>query len=118
MGIISVDTKYGPLEFEIKGDTPSVSEQLRIQDVLVSPEQYFSDDVIKSYKSSLRGKEAQFDYKTGIQDGKLRRMLGRADTREDEEKVLKESFGLLETEFTRDNRGRLALTPEGAKKFD
>ena len=44
-------------------------------------------------------------------------MLGRADTREDEEKVLKEAFGLSETEFTRDRRGRLALTPEGAQKF-
>ena len=48
MGIISVDTKYGPLEFEIKGDAPSVSEQLKIQDVLVAPEQYFSDEAIES----------------------------------------------------------------------
>ena len=44
-------------------------------------------------------------------------MLGRADTREDEEKVLKEAFGLSEAEFTRDRRGRLALMPEGAQKF-
>ena len=117
MGIISVDTKYGPLEFEIKGDAPSVSEQLKIQDVLVAPEQYFSDEAIESYRSSLRGEDAKFDYKTGVQDTKLRRMLGRADTREDEEKVLKEAFGLSEAEFTRDRRGRLALMPEGAQKF-
>ena len=72
--------------------------------------------MIKSYKSSLRGEEAQFDYKTGIQDGKLRRMLGRADTRQDEEKVLKESFGLLETEFIRDNRGRFCFNARRRKK--
>ncbi len=117
MGVVSVDTKYGPLSFSIKGKEPSSAEQLRIQDVLVNKESYFSPEEIESYQSSLKGESAEFDYSTGVQDTKLRSMLGRADTNEEQEKVLREGFGLNETEYTRDRRGRLALMPEGAQKF-
>ena len=117
MGVVSVDTKYGPLNFSIKGDTPSATEQLKIQDVLVDKESYFSKEDIANYEKTQKGQSVDFDYVTGIQDTKLRAMLGRADSKEDEEKVLREGFNLLETEYTRDNLGNLALTPEGALKF-
>ena len=117
MGVVSVDTKYGPLNFSIKGDEPSASEQLRIQDVLVDKESYFSKEEISAYKSKQKGQRAEFDYKTGIQDKKLRTMLGRADTSEDQEKVLMDGFGLTRDQFTRDNLGNLALMPEAAQMF-
>jgi len=117
MGVISVDTKYGPLNFSIKGETPSAAEQLKIQDVLIDKESYFSKEDIENYQKSQKGESINFDYETGVQDTKLRSMLGRADTNEEQEKVLREAFGLNETEYTRDQRGRLALMPEGAQKF-
>ncbi|MDB4350116.1 hypothetical protein OAA57_00880 [bacterium] len=110
MGTVQVKTNNGVLSFNIKGDTPSPVEQMRIQRIIT--EQSF-----KSEKSVERKKDEQlFDYKTGIQDNELRRKLSRADTTEDEILALK-SMGLSETDFTRDSRGRLALTPQGAKRF-
>ena len=117
MGVVSVNTKYGPLNFSIKGEKPSATEQLRIQDVLIDKESYFSKEEIEAYDKKQKGQNVKFDYKTGIQDKKLRRMLGRADTAEDQEKVLMDGFGLTRDQFTRDNRGNLALMPEAAQKF-
>ena len=97
MGVISVDTKYGPLNFSIKGETPSAAEQLKIQDVLIDKESYFSKEDIENYQKSQKGESINFDYETGVQDTKLRSMLGRADTNEEQEKVLREAFGLNET---------------------
>ena len=117
MGVVSVDTKYGTLNFSIKGDEPSASEQLRIQDVLIDKESYFSKEEISAYESKQKGQRAEFDYKTGIQDKKLRTMLGRADTSADQEKVLMDGFGLTRDQFTRDDLGNLALMPEAAQMF-
>ena len=117
MGTVTIETRFGDIDVKIAGDTPTFQEYLKLDDIKSNPQDYVSSDVVESYRSSLRGEDEQFDYSTGVQDTKLRRMLGRADTKEDEERVLKESFGLSETEFTRDRRGRLALTPEGAQKF-
>mgnify|MGYP003637778822 FL=1 len=55
MGIVAVDTKYGPLQFNIKGDQPSSSEQLKIEDVLVAPEEYFSKEKIADYDKKQKG---------------------------------------------------------------
>ena len=117
MGNVTVQSRFGDIAVKIAGDTPTFEEFLKIDDIKSNPKAYLPEDVISSYQTSLRGENVDFDYKTGVQDTKLRRMLGRADTREDEEKVLKEAFGLSEAEFTRDRRGRLALMPEGAQKF-
>ena len=35
MGIISVNTNYGPVEFVIAGDAPTAQEESKIQDALV-----------------------------------------------------------------------------------
>jgi len=110
MGTVQVKTNNGVLSFNIKGDTPSPVEQMRIQRII-------TEQSSKSERSVERKKDEQmFDYKTGIQDNELRRKLSRADTTEDEILALK-SMGLSETDFTRDSRGRLALTPQGAKRF-
>ena len=117
MGNVTVKSRFGDIDVKIAGDTPTFEEFLKIDDIKSNPKAYLPDEVVQSYQKSLRGEDADFDYSTGIQDTKLRAMLGRADTAEDEEKVLREGFGLTETQFVRDNRGRLALTPEGAEKF-
>lgn len=110
MGTVSVQTNNGLLNFTISGDKPNPSELAKIQRII-------SNQSIKSERDSFRAKDEQlFDYKTGIQDNELRRKLSRADTTEDEIFALK-SMGLSETDFTRDSRGRLALTPQGAKRF-
>ena len=110
MGTVSVQTNNGLLNFTISGDKPNPSELAKIQRII-------SNQSIKSERDSFRAKDEQlFDYKTGIQDNELRRKLSRADTTEDEILALK-SMGLSETDFTRDSRGRLALTPQGAKRF-
>ena len=110
MGFVNVQTDDGILRFQIKGNTPTPLEQSRIQRIIMrqAPQRKKAAEIKKD--------EQLFDYKTGIQDLELRRKLSRADTPEDEKLALK-SMGLLETDFTRDRRGRLALTPSGAKKF-
>ena len=56
------------------------------------------------------------DTKSGIQNAGLRAELSLAETDDDQVAVLR-SYGLDQTDFARDNRGRLAVTPEGAKKL-
>ena len=111
MGTVRVKTQTGTLEFKIKGDNPNPVELAAIRRIVTSqalPE--------RSERRAVQQDEQLFDRTTGIQDLKLRRKLSRADTAEDEALALK-SMGLSENEYLRDARGRLALTPAGAKKF-
>jgi len=117
MGIVTVDTKYGPIDVTIAGDKPTIKEKFKLDDIKYNAKAYVPEDVLAEFKTKSKGFDVGFDTTTGIQDGKLRRMLGRADTPEDEEKVLREGFGLTEDQYTRDSRGRLALTPQGAQVF-
>ena len=105
MGNVTVQSRFGDIDVKIAGDTPTFEEFLKIDDIKSNPKAYLPEDVISSYQKSLRGENVDFDYKTGVQDTKLRRMLGRADTREDEEKVLKEAFGLSEAESSQEIAG-------------
>ena len=110
MGTVQVNTNSGVLNFTIKGDTPTPVEQMRIQKIL-------REQSLKNTRTSERKKaEQMFDYRTGIQNNELRRKLSRAENAEEEALALK-TMGLSETDFTRDYRGRLALTPQGAKRF-
>ena len=117
MGIVTVDTKYGPIDVTIAGDKPTIKEKFKLDDIKYNAKAYVPEDVLAEFETKSKGFDVGFDTTTGIQDGKLRRMLGRADTPEDEEKVLREGFGLTEDQYTRDSRGRLALTPQGAQVF-
>ena len=60
--------------------------------------------------------EKTFDRKSGIKSAKLRSALGAAENKQEEDNILYK-FGLKESDFIRDKRGNLALTPEGATKF-
>ena len=111
MGTVQVKTQTGTLEFKIKGDNPNPVELAAIRRIVTSqavPE--------RSERRAVQQDEQLFDRSTGIQNLELRRKLSRADTAEDEALALK-SMGLSENEYLRDARGRLALTPAGAKKF-
>lgn len=110
MGTVTVNTDNGPINFTIQGDTPTPIELNKIQRIIMR-------QAPAARERSVRKKDEQlFDYKTGIKDLNLRRALSRADNKQEEELVLK-SKGLLETDFTRDRKGKLALTPSGAEKF-
>ena len=60
--------------------------------------------------------EQLFDTNTGIKSNALRSALSVAETNEEEDAILRK-FDLVDDDFLRDNRGRLALTPTGAAKF-
>jgi len=112
MGEISIDSNAGPITFRITGDTPTPTESVKIQKRLRKINSEVSPKSVGGQKD-----KTVFDRTTGIQDKKLRRMLGRADTQEDQEKVLMDGFGLTKDQFTRDRLGNLALMPEAAQKF-
>ena len=102
MPIIEVEAPSGDfVEFEIAGERPSRSEMAAIRDAMQN---------IDSTKEKLT-----FDTETGIQSGMLRAALSAAETPEEEEAILARA-GFASEDFTRDRRGRLALTPTGAAK--
>ena len=117
MGIVTVETKYGPIDVTIAGERPTAQETFKLDDIKFNTKAYLPKEAIAEYETKSKGFDVGFDTTTGIQDGKLRRMLGRAETPEEEEKVLNETFGLTPDQYTRDSRGRLALTPQGAQVF-
>jgi len=113
MGLISLDTKYGPINVEIEGDTPTIMESQQIEKIYNNPKSFLPESLTSSPASSV---DPSFDTKTGVRDTKLRSALSFADTGTEEEAVL-QKFGLQEGQYLRDNRGRLALSPEGAQVF-
>ena len=117
MGTVNLQTQYGPINVEIAGEKPTLKEFFAIDQIKNNPKPYIAEDLLAEYETKSKGFDVGFDTTTGIQDGKLRRMLGRAETPEEEEKVLNEAFGLTPDQYTRDSRGRLALTPQGAQVF-
>jgi len=75
----------------------------------------FEEKILEARGKSL-AEENRFDRKSGIKDAKLRSSLGAAETKEEEDSILYK-FGLTQSDFIRDRRGNLALTPDGATKF-
>jgi len=101
MATIEVEAPSGEfVEFEISGDKPSSAEMSAIQSAM------------KNYVSD---RQKTFDTETGIKSGMLRAALSGAENATEEERILAKA-GFAKNEYTRDNRGRLALTPSGAKK--
>ena len=74
------------------------------------------DELVAEKRNISPEEEIKFDRKTGIKDTKLRSALGAAENKEEEESILYK-FGLTKSDFVRDKRGNLALTPDGATKF-
>tara|TARA_R110000803_G_scaffold210570_1_gene282733 strand:+ start:1884 stop:4808 length:2925 start_codon:yes stop_codon:yes gene_type:complete len=116
MGIVTVDTKYGPVDVTIAGDNPTTQEVFKLDDIKFNTKRYLSEDVLADYEKTKGGFDPEFDSETGVKDAALRGRLGLAEN-EDEEMLALQQSGLGDGDYTRDNRGRLALTPQGAGKM-
>ena len=119
MGVITIESKYGPIDIKISGDEPTFEESNQIEKISARPESFLSKEIIAENSAQSEGGNifnTNFDRSTGIQDAGLRADLNIADRLSEQIKVLK-SNGLNEQDYTQDNRGQLALTPSGAKKF-
>ena len=115
---IALDTPKGEFVFEIKGDQPSSAEIMKIQSAI---RDLGADDSVKSTATTDTEQvdkdiEQLFDTKTGIQNASLRGALSAAENN-DEQAAILSKFDLGESDYLRDKRGRLALTPEGAAKL-
>ena len=97
---------------EIQGEQPTVSEKIKIAD-LIKSKQRGSQSNIRS-RSALQ--QEGFDTRTGVRSASLRSSLSAAETNPEQEAIL-QKFGLQSEDYLRDNRGRLAVTPEGGKKL-
>jgi hypothetical protein len=121
MAIINVETPQGIVKVEIAGDTPTEQETNAIRSQFFTTpdktEQTFEDLLAQSAKKTPQGQpiQANFDTKSGIQDAGLRALLSGAENNAEEENILA-TQGFSKEDYIRDNRGRLALTPSGARK--
>ena len=133
MGIIRVQTPNdGIVRVQIQGDEPTEQEMQKIRDQFGQSNtqttsqgaQSFQDLVDKYSKTgaqtTLDTEKAQieqdFDTTTGISDFSLRAALSGAETSDEEDAIMAKQ-GFTSDQFTRDKRGRLALTPSGAAKL-
>ena len=88
-------------------------DDLSLQSLI--PQQSFEEMILERRGTSPEEEET-FDRTTGIQNALLRTALGAAENQSEEGLILAK-FGIGESDFTRDRRGNLALTPSGAKKM-
>ena len=128
MGIIRVQTpNEGIVRVQIKGDEPTQQEIQAIRNQFGAPKREAESfqDLVDKYKGDApqTGAEAQnkliqeeFDTTTGVRDFGLRAALSVAEKPEEEDAIMAKQ-GFTSDEFTRDRRGRLALTPTGAAKL-
>lgn len=106
---------YRGQEFIIEGDTPTVQEAIKMDRFLLNASRpSFS---ARQAKVQVDKKDSEFDTTSGIKDAALRAKLSAAETPGDAEKQLRVLYGMTETDYTRDSRGRLALTPSGGEKI-
>lgn len=116
MGQISVETKYGPIDFKISGDSPTIGERLEIDRIIANPRAFLPKSALDDFNARQKGFDPEFNTERGVRNTPLRASLSLAETPEEEELALARA-GLLQDDYTRDYRGRLALTPSGAEKF-
>ncbi len=121
MAIINVETPQGIVKVEIAGDQPTQEEAdaIRSQFFKTQKRDLTFDDLIEETKTTQQKQvatpQANFDTESGIQDAGLRALLSSAENKAEEENILA-TQGFSREDYTRDNRGRLALTPSGARK--
>jgi hypothetical protein len=130
MGILEIKAPDGSMQkARIAGDTPTEEEIEAIKNYFLQEEpapqlgqvrsvQDISGDFGGGQQQSVfKGFASEdVDTETGIQRAGFRAELSLAETDADQVLVLKK-YGLDESDFLRDNRGRLAVTPEGAAKL-
>jgi hypothetical protein len=121
MAIINVETPQGIVKVEIAGDQPTQQEAdaIRSQFFGTQRRDLTFDDLLEETKTTQQKQttttQANFDTESGIQDAGLRALLSGAENNAEEENILA-TQGFSREDYTRDNRGRLALTPSGARK--
>ena len=71
MGIITVESTFGPMDFKIAGDAPTPEENFKIRDIINNASEFnkLQPDAIGSESQST---DLNFDRTTGIQDAGLR----------------------------------------------
>ena len=113
MGKVTLKTPEGAINILIKGDKPDVEESMKIANILRDRQ---GGRAVSGEPSGQDKLEQLFDTNTGIKSASLRSALSAAENN-DEEAAILAKFDLSESDYIRDKRGRLALTPEGAAKF-
>ncbi len=119
MARIKINLPNESFNFEIAGNEPTEEEQAAINQIVqqkVAESRKAESVAAQTTEPSPEKNKQLFDVETGIKNNALRSALGVAETKEEEEAILRK-FDLSDDDFTRDNRGRLALTPTGASKF-
>ena len=129
MAVIKVrDPNTGDIkQFRIEGDTPTDQEKQNILNVFNQTQQTTPElGVIRGLgtqsKPQTLGEQVDqeiqkdFDTTTGVSNFSLRAALSVAENDEEEDAIMAKQ-GFTSDEFTRDKRGRLALTPTGASKL-
>jgi len=113
MGNVQLNTPEGAINILIEGDQPNVEERIKIANILRDRQ---AGKQVSNEASEQEKLEQLFDTNTGIKSASLRAALSAAENR-DEEDLIFGKFDILDGEYLRDKRGRLALTPEGAAKL-
>ena len=115
MGKIKIELPNESFFVEIAGEEPTVAEELKIAELIGSKKQEVQAQ--SNVRRSEQGVDSAFDTETGVKSGSLRAVLSMAETAEEEDAKLTDLFGLSkDTDFLRDNRGRLAPYPRGRQK--
>jgi len=115
MGEILIQSPSGPFKVKIAGDSPTGEEQIKIANIIRQQRQSSAEPQLTASTSSRQ--EQLFDTSSGIKDAKLRALLSTAETAGEEEAQLQKFYGLGEGDYTRDNRGRIAITKQGGTKL-
>ena len=117
MGKLKFELPNESFFIEIEGDTPTIKEQIAINELL-STKMGSSPRVAKAAAENAASSQIseQFDTERGIQNSKLRAALSLAE-KSSEEDLTMERYGFASEDYTRDPRGRLAVTPSGAAKM-
>ena len=115
MGEMLINLPNESFKVKIKGDKPTIEEQLKLNDLVAERRRLARRS--SSEQSASAQQEQLFDTSSGIKDAKLRALLSTAEKPEEEEAQLQKLYGLGEGDYTRDNRGRLAITKQGGTKL-
>ena len=116
MVIIQVRTPNdGVVKVRIAGDEPTEEEVAKIKS------QFFGQQTTQkssSFRDLLQQSDAEkfdegFDYETGAPSG-IRALVSFGETEEEKEAILLKKLG--KDAYTKDSKGRLALTPQGQSK--
>ena len=119
MGKIKIDLPDESFFVEIAGDEPTVREQVQIAEIISSRRNQADMSQVQAKARADYEDRKLFDIDTesGLKSAKVRAMLSTAETPEDEDAQLQQLFGLAkDSDYFRDNRGRIVFTPEGGQK--